>query len=58
MTNRDYEFLASLAKEAHTQQCFTSKGYGRFIVLQADSLEKRNPQFNRYSFYKACGIVS
>lgn len=58
MTRKHFQLVADLLREANELGLYRSKkGYGQACSIAADNLAETNPQFNRYTFLKACGVL-
>lgn len=58
MTRKHFELIARMLKEGRELGLYTSpKRYGQLCGMWADELATQNPNFNRYTFLKACGVL-
>lgn len=56
MTRKHFTLIAEMLVE-NERNMMAQKKYGQVCSNWADRLEEENPQFNRYTFLKACGVV-
>jgi hypothetical protein len=57
MTRKHFQVIAELLVESR-QYISSDKKYGEMCRIWADELANHNSAFNRYTFLKACGVVS
>jgi hypothetical protein len=57
MTRKHFQVIAELLVESR-QYISSDKKYGEVCRIWADELANHNSAFNRYTFLKACGVVS
>jgi hypothetical protein len=56
MTRKHFTLIAQMLVE-NERNMITQKKYGQVCSMWADRLQDENPQFNRYSFLKACEVI-